>query len=140
MLLLPLVMLHTAQDRYPDKHICHFQALKHLLEAKMVDYDFEFYKLPMPADVAVVILSRGKALLQQYVDIVLPLRSLVANGTALPLCIKSLFISAAGLLLESASTRLSSVTFRMQAAALRLPAGAHKHLTKQSLCRYCRVH
>ena len=56
------------------------QALKGLLESKAVDYDFDFYKLPMPADVAVTILSQGRALLQQYVDVILPLHSLAPVG------------------------------------------------------------
>ena len=56
------------------------QALRALLETKSVDYDFEYYKLPMPVDVAVTILSQGRALLQQCVDVVLPLRSLAATG------------------------------------------------------------
>lgn len=54
-----------------------------LLESKAVDYDYQFYKLAMPAEVVVTILSQGKALLQQYCDIVLPLHSLAAPGTLL---------------------------------------------------------
>lgn len=59
------------------------QALRSVLEAKQVDYDFEFYKLPMPLDVPVTILSQGRALLQGSVDAVLPLQSTSAAGSCL---------------------------------------------------------
>ena len=51
-----------------------------MLESKAVEYDFEFYKLPMPVDVRVAILSQGRALLQSSVDVVLPLHSLGPIG------------------------------------------------------------
>ncbi|KAK9801980.1 hypothetical protein WJX73_005870 [Symbiochloris irregularis] len=71
---------HMKPGRLNPNGINNLQALKHLLEAKVVDYDFEFYKLGMPADVVILILSRGKALLQHSVDVTLPLHATEAFG------------------------------------------------------------
>jgi hypothetical protein len=50
------------------------QALRGLLESQSVDYEFGFYRLPMPADAPATILSAGASLLSQAVSIVLPLQ------------------------------------------------------------------
>ncbi len=56
------------------------QALKGLLDSKVVDYDFEFYQLPQPADAAVTLLSPAGSLFKDSVDLVLPLAPSGAFG------------------------------------------------------------
>ncbi|XXG85926.1 hypothetical protein AAC387_Pa11g0921 [Persea americana] len=59
--------------------------LKNLLENQKVDYDFEYYKMEMAADVQILILSEGKSNILPA-DLVLPFRpsvvASVVNGTA----------------------------------------------------------
>ena len=58
----------------------HTQAVKELLETKSVEYGFRVYRLPMPADVPVTILSTGTSLLSGFVDVVVPLHAAQAPG------------------------------------------------------------
>ena len=52
----------------------HFlQALKRLIDDKQVDYDFEYYQLPQPADAAATLLSTGRSMFRDSVDVALPL-------------------------------------------------------------------
>ncbi|CAK9260337.1 unnamed protein product [Sphagnum jensenii] len=55
-------------------------SLKHLLEWQKVEYDFQFYKMEMPADLPVLILSQAKSRMLPA-DAVVPLMS-----TATPAC------------------------------------------------------
>lgn len=50
------------------------QALKTLMDAKTVDYDFEFYQLPQWADSPVTILSDGPSMFKDSVDLAVPLQ------------------------------------------------------------------
>ena len=59
------------------------QAVKGLLEQQSVDYEFNFYRLPIPADVPTTILSSGTSLLGSSVDIVVPLHATQAPGALL---------------------------------------------------------
>lgn len=59
------------------------QAVKGLLEQKSVDYEFGFYRLPIPADVPTTILSAGTSLLGSSVDVVVPLHATQAPGALL---------------------------------------------------------
>lgn len=56
------------------------QALQTLLQRKAVDYDFQYYKLPQLADVAVTILSVAGSLLKDEVDVSLPLKPTAPIG------------------------------------------------------------
>lgn len=47
--------------------------MKRLMDSKVVDYDFEFYQLPQPADCAVTLLSARRSMFKESVDVTLPL-------------------------------------------------------------------
>lgn len=47
------------------------QAIKRLIEDMQVDYDFEYYQLPQPADVATTLLSAGRSMFKEIVDVTL---------------------------------------------------------------------
>jgi len=49
------------------------QTLLTLVRDKRVEYDFSFYTLPINAEVAVTVLSEGKPLLSDSLDVILPL-------------------------------------------------------------------
>eukprot|EP00897_Mesotaenium_endlicherianum_P000995 jgi/Mesen1/10897/ME000095S10230 len=57
------------------------QSLKQLLQSQKVEYDFQFYKMEMVADVAVLVLSQAKSRILPA-DVVLPVKA-VAPGVAL---------------------------------------------------------
>ena len=57
------------------------QTLKDLLDNKRVEYDFSFYTLPINAEVAVTVLSEGKPLLGDSLDVIVPLQPTTAIST-----------------------------------------------------------
>jgi hypothetical protein len=60
------------------------QTLKELLESKKVDYDFSFYTLPINAEVPVTVLSEGKSLLCDSLDVIVPFNPSSPLGTPPP--------------------------------------------------------
>ncbi|KAK1312714.1 Mini-chromosome maintenance complex-binding protein [Acorus calamus] len=54
--------------------------LKYLLESQKVEYEFEYYKLEMPADVQILILSEGKSNILPA-DVVVPFRPSNVSST-----------------------------------------------------------
>ena len=50
------------------------------MDTKTVNYNFEFYELPQPADTPITILSGGPSLFKDSVDVVIPLRPEQALG------------------------------------------------------------
>jgi Mini-chromosome maintenance replisome factor len=56
-----------------DRRCVRLQALKRLIDDKVVDYDFEYYQLPQPADAAVTLLSTGRSMFRDSVDVAVPL-------------------------------------------------------------------
>lgn len=61
------------------------QALMTLMREQSVDYDFEVYMLPQPADVAVTVISSGQSIFKDAVPMRLPLRPVAPLGTCHPL-------------------------------------------------------
>ncbi|KAG0600553.1 hypothetical protein M758_11G042700 [Ceratodon purpureus] len=55
------------------------EVLKHLLQWQKVEYDFQYYKMEMPADVPVLVLSQGKSRILPT-DVVLPLNPTASRG------------------------------------------------------------
>lgn len=60
------------------------QALQTLVAAQKVAYDFEFFALDQPADAPVTVLSLGRSLLKDCIDLTLPLRPTAPLGA--PAC------------------------------------------------------
>jgi Mini-chromosome maintenance replisome factor len=56
-----------------DRRCVRLQALKRLIDDKVVDYDFEYYQLPQPADAAATLLSTGRSMFRDSVDVAVPL-------------------------------------------------------------------
>lgn len=56
------------------------QTLQSLIETKKVDYDFNFYSLPIPTDVPVLILSQGRSLLHAALSLTIPLQMTTTPG------------------------------------------------------------
>ncbi|XP_058110592.1 mini-chromosome maintenance complex-binding protein isoform X1 [Magnolia sinica] len=60
--------------------VANAQLLKNLMESQKVDYEFQFYKMEMAADVQVLILSEGKSNILPA-DLVLPFRPAAVSST-----------------------------------------------------------
>ena len=51
-----------------------------MVHAQAVEYDFQYYALPQPADAPVTVLSCGRSLFRDAIDVEVPLRPTEAHG------------------------------------------------------------
>ncbi|KAK9804871.1 hypothetical protein WJX72_009431 [[Myrmecia] bisecta] len=58
------------------------KAIKALMDHKLVEYEFDYYTLPQPADAPATILSAGNCLFKHSVDVILPLHVTAELGDA----------------------------------------------------------